>query len=82
MAKNKHLDFAQLIFEKLVVFISGKKMSSYVPYPLWFSLILAYVGYGLNDDSDDSIAKYTMSSKLINSTPTPVDPSVTWLMEN
>lgn len=32
MVKNKHLDFAKLIFDQLVVSILGKKRSSFVLY--------------------------------------------------
>lgn len=73
MLKSTHLDFSHMIFDQLVSSISRMKRSFYVPYPCWFSLVLEHINSGYNGRTDDSIAKPSMSSKLINATPTPTD---------
>lgn len=70
MVKNKHLDFAQLIFDQLVASISWNKRYSYVPYPHRLFFFLAHIRYGYIGVANDSIFKSTMSSKLINATAT------------
>lgn len=76
MVKNKHLDFAQLIFDQFVVLISGKKRSSYVPYPHWISLALAHIVSRYISDANESIVKSIMSYKLTTATHVPPDPPV------
>lgn len=67
--KNKHLNFAQVIFDQMADIIGGTKRSAHVPYPRWFALILKYFVVGYDDDQADDWAHSFTSMKLFNQIP-------------